>query len=382
MSEGSKWCLKYISFLQPHFSTILQKYCMSLWRDLLAGQEKGVLSKKALKLLEDNSIEVAAWPPKRVAQRIALEKFRGQPEITTILSLQNMNCFTEFIRKCYSNVKNRSGSFGRSGSSRKTGSFGRSGRLGINKVFSEIEYDNQDDESTDILETHYSNIICFLKNKGLLDPLTCQNCNKEIKVAKKLWYNASFEYYKDQYNYNTLLGNSGEVVEVDECSFRRKYNRGRILKTQQQWILGLTERNRAFSRTMLFPIKSRDKDTLLKQIKKYVSPRCKMIVKDCWTGYRGLTNHRFTYSVNHSQNFVAPKTNNNHKNINKKKGRRQTEKNNKKQNHLIIKGEKAHTQKIENYWCHSKDQIRQIKEQIITSSFEVYQKYLSISQEK
>lgn len=106
------------------------------------------------------------------------------------------------------------------------------------------------------------------------------------------------------------IGGSGCIVEMDECCLvRRKYNRGRILSGQQQWIFGGICRETKESFITFVP--NRKRETLLEKIKEKVAPGS-TIITDCWKGYLDLetilADYNFKHlTVNHSESFVSPR---------------------------------------------------------------------------
>lgn len=54
------------------------------------------------------------------------------------------------------------------------------------------------------------------------------------------------------------------------------------------WILGMTVRSKSFKDTILIPLQSRDSNTLIPLIQKYVSKDSKMVVTDKWRAYSSL----------------------------------------------------------------------------------------------
>lgn len=112
---------------------------------------------------------------------------------------------------------------------------------------------------------------------------------------------------KNEHKENRIvIGGDNVTVEVDESLFgKRKYNRGRAVKGV--WVLGLVERTPA-RRIILSILKKRDKKTLRKKIRKYVSPNSN-IFTDKWGGYVDLNRYFNAHqTVNHSVNFVDPIT--------------------------------------------------------------------------
>ncbi|KAL4499241.1 hypothetical protein ABPG72_006827 [Tetrahymena utriculariae] len=120
----------------------------------------------------------------------------------------------------------------------------------------------------------------------------------------------------------TQIRQNKQVVEIDESVFQRKYQRGRYLRNQQ-WLLGITERNNKQQRTILLPIQKRDSDTFIPLIKQFVSPNSVLVCTNKWKGYNSLKRHDYRHkSVNHSENFVTPAA----QNKLKKKKKKQTKK--------------------------------------------------------
>ena len=101
------------------------------------------------------------------------------------------------------------------------------------------------------------------------------------------------------------VGGPDKVVEIDEAKFgKRKYNCGRVI--DGQWLFGGFERES--KRFFMVPVPDRTRETLLKEIKKYILPGTK-IISDCWKAYEGLNKEGYLHeTVNHSLNFVDPDT--------------------------------------------------------------------------
>lgn len=100
------------------------------------------------------------------------------------------------------------------------------------------------------------------------------------------------------------FGGKNEIVEIDEsCFFRRKFNKGRLLK--QVWVFGIVERVRG--RLFLEIVEKRDRKTLLPIIKKRISKETQYLISDEWRVYQKLKSLGFNHdSVNHSKNFTNP----------------------------------------------------------------------------
>ncbi len=110
-----------------------------------------------------------------------------------------------------------------------------------------------------------------------------------------------------------LIGGPGMTVEIDESHIRsRKYNRGRILKSEAVWVFGgiCRETGECF----LAQCERRDANTLLPILQERVAPGT-TIYSDMWPAYGGINNLPVGYehwSVNHSENFIDPDDRNIH----------------------------------------------------------------------
>ncbi len=117
------------------------------------------------------------------------------------------------------------------------------------------------------------------------------------------------------------VGGEGHVVEIDETSLKKKskYNRG--TRHEDCWLFGGVDRttNRWFG---MIVFDDRTKPTLSDVIKRYIKPKT-LIMSDMWRAYvsvngtktftlennRHLRHMQYSHKwVNHSKNFVDPKT--------------------------------------------------------------------------
>ncbi|CAN8023165.1 unnamed protein product, partial [Ixodes persulcatus] len=137
------------------------------------------------------------------------------------------------------------------------------------------------------------------------------------------------------------LGGPNKVVQADEALFRarRKANAGRLLKGDGfgprrnnfdgricgPWVFGMIDVNT--NELRMIRVRKRDTLTLCREIRRHIAPGM-TIVTDEWAAYRripalmdgaGASLQYTHHTVNHSRNFVDPRTG-------------------------------AHTQKIENTW--------------------------------
>ncbi|KAG0442391.1 hypothetical protein DMUE_0300 [Dictyocoela muelleri] len=95
-----------------------------------------------------------------------------------------------------------------------------------------------------------------------------------------------------------------KIVEIDESLFfRRKYERGRI--RQQQWVLGMVERESKLCSFFLLP--NRRGDTIIPIIFNNIRPGT-TIITDSWAAYNRLREYPdFTHmNVNHSISLSIP----------------------------------------------------------------------------
>uniref|UniRef100_A0A0L8I7B7 ISXO2-like transposase domain-containing protein n=1 Tax=Octopus bimaculoides TaxID=37653 RepID=A0A0L8I7B7_OCTBM len=106
------------------------------------------------------------------------------------------------------------------------------------------------------------------------------------------------------------LSEVGIAVEIDETVLvRRKYNRGRLVKTI--WLFGGIERES--KKKFLIPLSSecgegerRNAATLIPIIRRPIR-QGSIIYSDCWGAYSSLQNLGYThFKINHSENFVDP----------------------------------------------------------------------------
>ncbi|XP_066921897.1 uncharacterized protein [Clytia hemisphaerica] len=126
------------------------------------------------------------------------------------------------------------------------------------------------------------------------------------------------------------------TVEIDESLFGRKIkdNKGKK-RNPQVWIFGLVERET--NRIIMYPVESRNEETLLPLIKRHCMPGT-TIFSDGWSAYQNLNDHGYEhFSVIHKKAFSAT-----YKNVNT--GR-------------IIK---VNTNRIEGAWGHAKNHFRKI----------------------
>jgi len=116
-------------------------------------------------------------------------------------------------------------------------------------------------------------------------------------------------YLEIENSFRRKIGGVNLTVEIDETMLtKRKYHRGRMLN--EQWVFGgiCREDNQIF----LELIPNRNSDTLSTCISKNIQYGS-TIISDSWKGYsflddKNLPQPYLHQSVNHSKNFVDPKT--------------------------------------------------------------------------
>lgn len=101
------------------------------------------------------------------------------------------------------------------------------------------------------------------------------------------------------------IGGDGIIVEIDEAKFgRRKYHRGRLITGQ--WLFDGIQRDT--KKMFVVPVISRKAEILLPLIQKYIAPGS-IIYSDCWKAYEQIDKNIYQHhTVNHSENFVDPRT--------------------------------------------------------------------------
>lgn len=147
----------------------------------------------------------------------------------------------------------------------------------------------------------------------------CENesieyCQKQLKLSKSTVSNWYKKFRKLACLFYLLLENKpigglNKTVEIDECCIaKRKYNTGRILRSQQ-WIFGGITREEP-KEFFIEMVKSRNRQTLLEIIKRKILPET-TIISDCWRAYNNLEilcpEYNFKhFQINHSENYVSP----------------------------------------------------------------------------
>ena len=76
----------------------------------------------------------------------------------------------------------------------------------------------------------------------------------------------------------------------------------------QKWVFGMVAIGQNRHKPVFYVVQQRSSHTLLPIISHHVS-RNATILSDQWAAYRGLMNNGYLHlTVNHSQNFVDPRT--------------------------------------------------------------------------
>ena len=143
---------------------------------------------------------------------------------------------------------------------------------------------------------YYSNDVC---NQDFII--------KEVNVSSRTvvdWKNFIRDVYCNYIISNSVkIGASHMIVQIDESLIcKRKYNVGRILANQEQWIVGgIDEAGNIFMEITTV----RNQVTLESIISRNVESGS-IIWTDCWGGYRRLDSIGYFHEVvNHSNEFVS-----------------------------------------------------------------------------
>ena len=130
---------------------------------------------------------------------------------------------------------------------------------------------------------------------------------KVMKVTSKTvvdWKNFIRDIYTNHFLINSQkVGGPIMIVQIDESLIcKRKYNVGRILANQDQWIVGgIDEAGNIFMEITT----ERNQETLEAIIRRNVEPNS-IIWSDCWAGYRNIDSAGYFHEVvNHSIEFVS-----------------------------------------------------------------------------
>lgn len=157
--------------------------------------------------------------------------------------------------------------------------------------------------------------------------------SKQLNVSKTTIskYNILYKLicsalYHEEKIFDHKIGGKGSTVEVDETHlYKRKYFRGRVLKSESVWLVGgiCRETNQSFVKMTT----CRNAETLETILRANILPDTTLMT-DGWRGYVNMGNYFDHSTVNHSISFVNPEDRN------------------------------VHTQKIERFWRSVKEGIR------------------------
>ena len=144
--------------------------------------------------------------------------------------------------------------------------------------------------------------FCFLVPPSISSK-TLKLSLKTIRRISALLSEWIVSYQRIDEVFKGKMGGKGKIVEVDEsCFFKRKYNKGRLLK--QVWCFGMVERESG--RLIVELVDKRDSKTLIPIIQKWVHVNTSCIISDEWKSYNQLKKLKYNYEkVNHSKNFVS-----------------------------------------------------------------------------
>ena len=157
-------------------------------------------------------------------------------------------------------------------------------------------------------------VYCFVVKINVMTTQLLTGVSKPTVVQwhayfREICVNWWFRQWVDENGEDNRLGGDGVVVEIDEIHLcTRKYNRGRILRTQHEWAFGGYERGTG--RVFVARVAHKDAQTLIPILKRFVRPGT-TIYSDGWLAYRSLDQHGFVHDVDmhtviHDENFVNP----------------------------------------------------------------------------
>ncbi|KAG0418046.1 hypothetical protein EQH57_0821 [Dictyocoela roeselum] len=160
-----------------------------------------------------------------------------------------------------------------------------------------------DDCKIDILKFIRLTYLYFYKDIGPKEAIY------ELKISRTTYY-----YFKKIFDTACIkdflindkkIGGEGKEVQIDETLFnRRKYNKGR--KKKPLWIFGGIEVGSG--KCFFHEVPDRTAQTLQPLIKLNIEKKTD-IVSDMWKSYIGIEDKGYKHwTVNHSKNFVNPKT--------------------------------------------------------------------------
>jgi len=130
----------------------------------------------------------------------------------------------------------------------------------------------------------------------------------EVDVSKQTvtdYFNKFRQVCFREFGQERQIGGPGVVVQIDETHiFTRKYNVGRVLVSEQCWVFGGIDLD---GNVFLDVVPNRNAKTLTEVLIRRVVPGS-IIHSDGWRGYSFLCTLYDHYTVNHTRNFVDPKT--------------------------------------------------------------------------
>lgn len=146
-------------------------------------------------------------------------------------------------------------------------------------------------------------VLCFVMESSSCSASCLLRINKNVVLD---WYNFCRDVAVETLSMHTMvIGGPGMHVQIDESLLmKRKYNRGRLVKSQ--WVFGAycVEQSKGF----LFFVENRSEETLLPLITRHIADGS-IITSDLWKGYYNINKFGFEHrTVNHSRNFVDPIT--------------------------------------------------------------------------
>ena len=156
---------------------------------------------------------------------------------------------------------------------------------------------------TNNFQNYISSLLLFCAD------IPIHTCIKLFNISSQI-IQRNYAHFRDIlyniYRNEMQIQNLSFHVQIDESLFgKRKYDRGRILKSQT-WVFGACDDNPG-GRVYMVAVEKRNEDTLLPIIQSWC-PAGSIINSDCWNAYNNIPAYGFHhFTVNHSENFVVTK---------------------------------------------------------------------------
>jgi len=162
---------------------------------------------------------------------------------------------------------------------------------------------NFEDFNLNVGEIFYLIGKCFLSKTPYLQVKEETGiCDETYTRLKKRIRDILRAYYENL----PKLGTNGEIIEIDEAKFIKKKQsanrKGRQVR-QNDWVIGMTERNTKKSRVVI--VANRNANTIKTIVNRYISKNASLVISDEWKSYRILRLQGYkTDQIKHKKEFV------------------------------------------------------------------------------